>query len=252
MAWADDVALADRRARRVPARVSIMEGELWVPLGELFETYDALICPTWAVTGIPAGDSLIGQLFDDGGPNDRQFTCFMTTPFNVFSAVPGAGRAERRRAVQRRADGHPDRRAHLRRRHRVPDRRRAGAGAAVDGIGALARVSLRDRLQALVDADVSAWPTMPARLLVRADARRRRRGGRRRRGSRDGRAARAGLAIPDRQRDEAVRRRGDAAAGRRRSPLAGRHGRSRCCPVRTTSCCGTAGTTPRRSRFAIC
>ena len=35
----------------------------------------------------------------------------------------------------------------------------------MDGIGALAGVSLRDRLQALVDADVSAWPTMPARLL---------------------------------------------------------------------------------------
>ena len=65
-----------------------MEGELWLPLGELFETYDALICPTWAVTGIPAGDSLIGQLFEDGGPNDRQFTCFMTTPFNLFSACP--------------------------------------------------------------------------------------------------------------------------------------------------------------------
>jgi D-alanyl-D-alanine carboxypeptidase len=35
----------------------------------------------------------------------------------------------------------------------------------VDGIGALTRVSLHDRLQTLVDADVSAWPTMPARLL---------------------------------------------------------------------------------------
>ena len=35
----------------------------------------------------------------------------------------------------------------------------------MDGIGADARVTLRDRLQALVDADVVAWPTMPARLL---------------------------------------------------------------------------------------
>ncbi len=35
----------------------------------------------------------------------------------------------------------------------------------MDGIGALARVSLRDRLQALADAEVSAWPTMPAALL---------------------------------------------------------------------------------------
>jgi aspartyl-tRNA(Asn)/glutamyl-tRNA(Gln) amidotransferase subunit A len=64
------------------------EGRLWMPLGQLFESYDALICPTWAVTGIPAGDSILGQLFPDGGPNDRQFTCYMTTPFNMFSACP--------------------------------------------------------------------------------------------------------------------------------------------------------------------
>jgi Asp-tRNA(Asn)/Glu-tRNA(Gln) amidotransferase A subunit family amidase len=87
VAWADDV----RRLMDEPGAVLRgleLEGELWEPLGRLFESYDALLCPTWAVTGIPAGDSVIGQLFDDGGPNDRQFTFYMTTPFNMFSACP--------------------------------------------------------------------------------------------------------------------------------------------------------------------
>jgi Asp-tRNA(Asn)/Glu-tRNA(Gln) amidotransferase A subunit family amidase len=64
------------------------EAEVWAPMGQLFETYDALICPSWAVTGIPAGDSFLGTLFDGGGDNDRQFTCFMTTPFNMLSPCP--------------------------------------------------------------------------------------------------------------------------------------------------------------------
>ena len=87
IAWADDVrSLMDEPGAVLHGLE--MEGELWAPLGRLFEEYDALVCPTWAVTGIPAGDSYIGQLFDDGGPNDRQFTCYMTTPFNLFSACP--------------------------------------------------------------------------------------------------------------------------------------------------------------------
>jgi aspartyl-tRNA(Asn)/glutamyl-tRNA(Gln) amidotransferase subunit A len=64
------------------------EGELWAPLGSLFETYDALLCPTWAVSGIPAGDSFLGTVFEGGGPNDRQFLCYMTSPFNMFSPCP--------------------------------------------------------------------------------------------------------------------------------------------------------------------
>ncbi len=67
-----------------------LEGEqaMWEPVGRLFETYDALICPTWAVTGIPAGDSILGTLYEGGGPNDRQFTCVMTTAFNALSPCP--------------------------------------------------------------------------------------------------------------------------------------------------------------------
>jgi aspartyl-tRNA(Asn)/glutamyl-tRNA(Gln) amidotransferase subunit A len=64
------------------------EAEVWAPIARLFETYDALICPTWAVPGIAAGDSFLGQLFDAGGGNDRQFTCYMTTPFNILAPCP--------------------------------------------------------------------------------------------------------------------------------------------------------------------
>ena len=87
VAWADDV----RSLLGDPGSVLHgleEEGLLWRPLGELFEHHDALVCSTWAVPGVPAGDSILGQLFDDGGPNDRQFTTFMTTPFNIFSACP--------------------------------------------------------------------------------------------------------------------------------------------------------------------
>jgi aspartyl-tRNA(Asn)/glutamyl-tRNA(Gln) amidotransferase subunit A len=87
MSWADDVRSLIGEPGAFLHGLD-MEGELWMPLGELYETYEALICPTWAVTGIPAGDSLIGQLVPDGGPNDRQFACYMTTPFNLFSACP--------------------------------------------------------------------------------------------------------------------------------------------------------------------
>ena len=41
-----------------------------------------------SVTGIPAGDSFLGQLTPNGGPNDRQFSVMMTTPFNILSPCP--------------------------------------------------------------------------------------------------------------------------------------------------------------------
>jgi aspartyl-tRNA(Asn)/glutamyl-tRNA(Gln) amidotransferase subunit A len=67
-----------------------LEGEqrMWEPVGRLFETFDALIAPTWAVPGIPAADSFLGTLWDGGGLNDRQYSVMMTTPFNVLSPCP--------------------------------------------------------------------------------------------------------------------------------------------------------------------
>ena len=64
------------------------EQAMWEPMGQLFRRYRAVIAPTWAVTGIPAGDSFLGQLTPDGGPNDRQYSVMMTTPFNILSPCP--------------------------------------------------------------------------------------------------------------------------------------------------------------------
>jgi aspartyl-tRNA(Asn)/glutamyl-tRNA(Gln) amidotransferase subunit A len=87
LAWAEEAQMYLGEPR---SYLTGLEGEqeMWEPLGELFRRYRALVCPTWAVTGIPAGDSFLGKVFDDGGPNDRQFLCYMTTPFNVLSPCP--------------------------------------------------------------------------------------------------------------------------------------------------------------------
>jgi aspartyl-tRNA(Asn)/glutamyl-tRNA(Gln) amidotransferase subunit A len=87
LAWVEE----SEAVRAIPGSFAhgiMEEAALWLPLGEVFETYDALICPTWSVTGILAGDSILGTLFESGGRNDRQFTCYLTTPFNMFSACP--------------------------------------------------------------------------------------------------------------------------------------------------------------------
>jgi aspartyl-tRNA(Asn)/glutamyl-tRNA(Gln) amidotransferase subunit A len=87
LAWAEEAAAF----AAVPGGfLHGLEGEqrMWEPLGRFFETFDALIGPTWAVPGIPAGDSYLGTLFEDGGPNDRQYAAMMTTPFNVLSPCP--------------------------------------------------------------------------------------------------------------------------------------------------------------------
>ena len=87
LAWAEEAAAS----AAVPGGyLRGLEGEqrIWEPLGRLFETFDALIGPTWAVPGIRAGDSYLGTLWEGGGPNDRQYAAMMTTPFNVLSPCP--------------------------------------------------------------------------------------------------------------------------------------------------------------------
>jgi Asp-tRNA(Asn)/Glu-tRNA(Gln) amidotransferase A subunit family amidase len=87
LAWAEEAAAS----AAVPGGfLHGLEGEqrMWEPLGRLFETFDALIGPTWSVPGIPVGDSYLGTLWEGGGPNDRQYAAMMTTPFNVLSPCP--------------------------------------------------------------------------------------------------------------------------------------------------------------------
>jgi aspartyl-tRNA(Asn)/glutamyl-tRNA(Gln) amidotransferase subunit A len=87
VAWADEAAaLMDEPGSFLKGLYR--EQALWEPIGRLFETFDALICPTWAVTGMPAGDSVLGRVFEGGSANDRQYTYYMTTPFNVLSPCP--------------------------------------------------------------------------------------------------------------------------------------------------------------------
>jgi aspartyl-tRNA(Asn)/glutamyl-tRNA(Gln) amidotransferase subunit A len=86
-AWADEARVMTAEPGSF-LRGLHQEAEVWAPIAQLFETYDALICPTWTVPGIAAGDSILGQLFDTGGGNDRQFACYMTTPFNILAPCP--------------------------------------------------------------------------------------------------------------------------------------------------------------------
>lgn len=88
LAWADEAAAG------APDPGSFLRGleteaAAYVPLGELFRTHRALLCPTWAVPGLPAGDPWLGRTDRLGvGPLDRQFESCMTMPFNMFSACP--------------------------------------------------------------------------------------------------------------------------------------------------------------------
>lgn len=86
-AWAEEAA---NLAQEPGAFLTGLYGEqeMWEPVSKVFRKYRALIAPTWAVTGIPAGDSILGTLYPDGGPNDRQFQVMMTTPFNILSPCP--------------------------------------------------------------------------------------------------------------------------------------------------------------------
>jgi aspartyl-tRNA(Asn)/glutamyl-tRNA(Gln) amidotransferase subunit A len=65
------------------------EGSLWRPLGELFERYDALLCPTMAVDGFVAGEPYVDGGIDIGdGHVDLHILGAMTLPFNLFSRCP--------------------------------------------------------------------------------------------------------------------------------------------------------------------
>lgn len=64
-----------------------LEGELYRPLGRLFEEYDALLCPTMATQGIPA-DATGDELISIGGVELPWIDSLLTLPFNVVGRVP--------------------------------------------------------------------------------------------------------------------------------------------------------------------
>jgi aspartyl-tRNA(Asn)/glutamyl-tRNA(Gln) amidotransferase subunit A len=88
LAWGEEIR-AGRTGPDAFLRGLEIEAAAYRPLGELFRTYRAIVCPTWAVAGVPAGDPWLGRTSRlDGGPYDRQYETVLTTPFNVLSACP--------------------------------------------------------------------------------------------------------------------------------------------------------------------
>lgn len=65
-----------------------LEGELYRPLGQLLEQYDALVCPTTAVPALPA-EYDVGQPYEVAGePIADWLDVLMTLPFNIASRCP--------------------------------------------------------------------------------------------------------------------------------------------------------------------
>jgi len=65
-----------------------LETKLWLPLGELLEEHDALICPTFAVPALDAEYDVGAPITVNGQPVERWFDVMMTVPFNIASRCP--------------------------------------------------------------------------------------------------------------------------------------------------------------------
>ena len=65
-----------------------LECEIYRPLGELLERYDALVCPTFAIPALPASWSVGDPLEVDGVPVVDWLDVMMTIPFNIASRCP--------------------------------------------------------------------------------------------------------------------------------------------------------------------
>lgn len=64
-------------------------GQMYNSLGPILEDYDLLICPTLAVSAVPADfDSTTGTVEINGKPVDPFLGWVMTTPFNMLSRLP--------------------------------------------------------------------------------------------------------------------------------------------------------------------
>ena len=66
----------------------VREMELWTPLARLFATYDVLLCPTVAHTGLLAGDDYVDHGVVVEGQNVDPWDVAMTVPFSIASRCP--------------------------------------------------------------------------------------------------------------------------------------------------------------------
>jgi len=81
-------SFAEQAAAAPPFDVGLTaEAELYRPLGTLLEEYDALLCPTMAMQGMPA-DAVGDELVDIDGAQVRWIDALLTLPFNVVGRVP--------------------------------------------------------------------------------------------------------------------------------------------------------------------
>jgi aspartyl-tRNA(Asn)/glutamyl-tRNA(Gln) amidotransferase subunit A len=84
------VAFADQMAR-ASELITFLEGlrietRMQRELAEAMAPFDALICPTTAIPGLPAGDGLLGP--EDGEVLGPAETATMTVPFNISNRCP--------------------------------------------------------------------------------------------------------------------------------------------------------------------
>ncbi|APE24942.1 MULTISPECIES: amidase [Streptomyces] len=85
-------AFADTMAE-ARERVSYLDGlrvetRMQRELAEAMAPFDALICPTTAVPGLPAGDDLLGRLVVNGVDHGEPLWAAMTAPFNISNRCP--------------------------------------------------------------------------------------------------------------------------------------------------------------------
>ncbi len=62
-----------------------LEGQLWEPLGQIFEGADVLLCPTMATAGYAAGYPYLGDMEVGGSTVSHNILGAMTLPFNILS-----------------------------------------------------------------------------------------------------------------------------------------------------------------------
>jgi aspartyl-tRNA(Asn)/glutamyl-tRNA(Gln) amidotransferase subunit A len=65
-----------------------LEAQIYAPLGELLEDYDALVCPTFAVPALPAEYDSGGTVEVNGRSLGDWLDVLMTVPFNIASRCP--------------------------------------------------------------------------------------------------------------------------------------------------------------------
>ena len=65
-----------------------LEGQIYAPLGQLLEDYDALICPTFTVPALPAEYDPGQPVTVNGQASTDWMDVLMTVPFNIASRCP--------------------------------------------------------------------------------------------------------------------------------------------------------------------